>query len=706
MENINNNKNIGILDPNAINPNPLTNEPYSETYKELSMKWSKYPAYEKAEEIIQDIINNQVLLVISGTGSGKTVLLPKYTLHALNYNGKIGITLPKQIVAKSAAEFAAKTLDVKLGEQVGYKYKGSEPEFSGKNPNLLYATDGTIVARLLNDSLLSDFDAIIIDEAHERKIQIDFLLYLLRDVVKNRPEFKLIIMSATINAQIFESYFAKFKFKKIDIGGKTNFPIESIFMEEKSSPDTYVIKGKEIIKKLMSTYSEKDLRTKINDILFFVTSINECIDLRNEFSKLYPQVKSLAIFSGISDELQNEVQHKLTHDRRIIVSTNVAESSLTVDGIKYVIDAGYELISSYEPIKHAKVLDKKLISQAQAKQRMGRAGRTESGICYHLYMSNEFESIMDKFPIPAIRTSDISSESLRLMKLSEKQDTPSLLNILSNLIEPPREVYIRSAVKNMEMLKLLDSGKLNKLGLLVADLQLEIPDTLSLIFAYRLRCFKEVLLIITCVETLKTNIMDLFRVPKPLFINGKQTRNPLYDKFLKAKDKISHNLGDFITIYKIITTYAEKVENEKEKLNDFINEYFLNQSMLDKITKNFKRVFYKLKDNMKKSNDIIMDLFPDNDILNDKIINEEKLENKILASLLYGYRLNSCNKKNDNKLVTLFNVEVNISKDSTLASTKHRNMFYYELFIMSGKSDIKIVNLIPVRCKELVEKYI
>ncbi len=705
MDTINNkNNNIGILDPNGNNPNPLTNEPYSDTYKELSMKWSKYPAYENATEIIQDIIKNQIILVISGTGSGKTVLLPKYTLHALEYKGKIGITLPKQIIAKSAAEFAAKTLDVKLGEQVGYKYKGSEPEFTGKNPNLLYATDGTIVAKLLNDPLLKEFDAIIIDEAHERKIQIDFLLYLLRNVVKNRPEFKLIIMSATINAQIFESYFAMFKFKKIDIGGKTNFPIESIFMDSESSPDTYINNGKDIVKKLMSTYSDKDLKTKINDILFFVCSINECIDLRNEFTKLYPQVKSLAIYSGISDELQNEVQHKLTTDRRIIISTNVAESSLTVDGIKYVIDAGYELLSSYEPVKHAKVLDKKLISQAQAKQRMGRAGRTESGICYHLYTSNEFQNIMDKFPAPSIRTSDITGESLKLMKLSENQDVPSLLNILSGLIEPPREIYIRSSIKNMEMLKLLDSGKLNKLGLLVADLQLEISDTLSLIYAYRLRCFKEVLLILTCVETLKTNIIDLFKVPKPLIVNGKQVRNPLYDKFLKAMNKISHNTGDFITIYKIITKYAEKVESG-DKLNDFIHEYFLNQNMLDKITKNFKRVFYKIKDNMRKSNDIIMELFPDDDILNDKMIYEEKLENKILSSLLYGFRLNTCNKKND-KLITFFDVNVNIHKDSVLSGTTHRNMFYYELFIMSGKSDIKIVNLIPVRCKELVEKFI
>jgi HrpA-like RNA helicase len=697
METINNkNNNIGILDPDGINPNPLTNLPYSDLYKELSKKWREFPAYDSAKDTIQDIIDNQVLLVISGTGSGKTVLLPKYTLHALNYKGKIGITLPKQIVAKSAAEFAAKTLDVELGEQVGYQFKGSDKKSRGSNPNLLYATDGTIVARLLNDSLLSDFDAIIIDEAHERKIQIDFLLYLLRNVVKARPEFKLIIMSATIDAKLFESYFATQKFKTIDIGGKTNFPIESIFMNTESNPNTYIEEGKKIIAKLMSTYSESDLVTKINDILFFVTSINETIDIRDELKVLYPMVKCIAVYAGISDADQNEVQNKMSNDRRIIISTNVAESSLTVDGIKYVIDAGYELSSHDDPVKHAKVLEKKLITNAQARQRMGRAGRTEAGICYHLYTKNEFDNSMAKFPTPSIRTSDITSESLRLMKESKTKDVTGLLNVLSSLIEPPREVYIRAAVNNMEQLKVIDNGKLNTLGELIADMQLDIQSGLCLIMAYKMKCFKEVLLIITAIETIKTNINDLFRVPKP----SQNAPNPLYKKFLTAKDTISHELGDIITIYKILTKYAQKVDTGKSNtIDEFTHKYFLNKNTLDKITHSFKRVFYKIKDRMRENQDKINELFPDD------IPYEISLEVKILASLLFGLRLNTVTKKNNN-YITFFNVNVNVSKDSILANTTHRSMFYYELFIMQDKSDVKIVSLIPNKSKELIEKYI
>jgi len=221
--------NIGILDPSGKNSNPLNNKEYSDKYKSLAKIWSKFPAYDDAKNIIEIIKNNQVVLVTSGTGSGKTVLIPKYVLHQTDYKGHIMISLPKQIIAHSAAEYAALTLDVELGEQIGYKYKGSDTKYSGNNPNLLYATDGTIVARLLNDPILTGIDAVIIDEAHERKVQIDFMLFLLKNVLKERKDFKLIIMSATVNSDIFKSYFAEYKFEQIDVGSKTNYEIKSIF---------------------------------------------------------------------------------------------------------------------------------------------------------------------------------------------------------------------------------------------------------------------------------------------------------------------------------------------------------------------------------------------------------------------------------------------------------------------------------------------
>jgi HrpA-like RNA helicase len=210
--------NIGILDPDGKNLNPLNNNKYSKEYKNLAKKWKTFPAYENAKNLIKNIKDNNVILITSGTGSGKTVLIPKFCLHSFDYNAKIAITLPKQMIAKSAAEFSALTLDVNLGDEIAYEYKGSDKSLINSKNKLIYATDGTIVARLINDPLLKEYNAVIIDEAHERKVQIDFLLYLLKNVLENRNDFKLIIMSATINVDIFKDYFKKFKFIHEDIG--------------------------------------------------------------------------------------------------------------------------------------------------------------------------------------------------------------------------------------------------------------------------------------------------------------------------------------------------------------------------------------------------------------------------------------------------------------------------------------------------------
>jgi len=170
--------NIGILDPDGKNMNPLNKKEYWEKYRELAKIWSKFPAYEDVKKHIEDIKNNEVILIISGTGWGKTVLFPKYALHVLNYEKKVVVTLPKQIITKVAAEFSAKTLDVELGKEVGFSHK-NEKNKSSEN-KLLYVTDGTLVAMLLNNIEIPEIDIVVIDEAHERKVQVDLLLYLMK----------------------------------------------------------------------------------------------------------------------------------------------------------------------------------------------------------------------------------------------------------------------------------------------------------------------------------------------------------------------------------------------------------------------------------------------------------------------------------------------------------------------------------------------
>ena len=674
------NRNIGILDPQGSNPNPLTNEPYSESYKELAKLWSQFPAYETASDIIKTIEESQVILVISGTGSGKTVLIPKYALHATNYKGQIAITLPKQIIAKSAAEFAATTLDVEIGKHVGYKFKGSDPKDAGTIPSLLYATDGTIVAKLISDPELKGLDMVIIDEAHERKIQIDFLLYLLKKVLDVRPDFKLIIMSATIDSTLFKNYFTGYKYAEINVGGKTNYPIESKFSSSKAEPESYIERGIKIIDEIEKNYKpNKD--SKIEDILFFVCSKNETEDVKDQLKLKYPEYEIISVYSGITAEQQNKIQNKENNDRRILISTNVAESSLTVDGIKFVIDSGFEIFSYDEAKTGAKVIDKQLITKAQAMQRMGRAGRTQPGLCYHLYTEDEFNNYMKKFPEPSIRTTDITSECLKLLQESSIKTVSSLRKILSEFIEPPKEEYIKLAIDKMTEYKVLKDCEtectLNKYGEILGELQLELNPGLTMLMAYKLNILNEVFNIYLLINEIKFNLDELFIIPE---------ENPsLYQKFKKAKEKISSKYGDLITIYMIIKKYRS-YEKESSK-TDFCYKYFIKKNILDKVNELYKNI-YKYKHKFKEfiNDDGKVDVPIDGEI------------NKILMSFLFGYRYNIIVKgKNRDGLY------IDIAKDSILNNAKNSTFFYIQLSKFSGNYQAQIVFTIP---QKLSQNYI
>jgi HrpA-like RNA helicase len=690
MNNSKLNNNRGILDPEGKNLNPLNDKPYSEKYKSLAEVWSKFPAYNNPKDIIKKIDENQVILVVSGTGSGKTVLIPKYALHQTNYKGHIMVSLPKQIIAQSAAEFASLTLDVNLGEQVGYKYKGSDTKYAGKNPNLLYATDGTIVAKALSDPLLKDIDIVVIDEAHERKVQIDFMMYLLRNVIKERKDFKLIIMSATVNSEIFAKYFEIYKFVQIDIGTKTNYEIKSIFSDKSVSPNEYINNGLEIINKLIS----KKESGKISDILFFVTSVSETQDVCKKLRVKYPNIECIEVYSGMNQEKQEMLSKKITTNQRIIVSTNVAESSLTIDGIKYVIDSGYELLSYYNTEKRGRVLEKGLITQAQAKQRMGRAGRTAPGICYHLYTRDDFDNNMKKFPEPSIRVSNITNETLRLLNIESIESVDNVKKVFSELIEPPSEKYINLAIKTLFDLDLISDNKINKLGRYVCNTQLEPEQALSVLMGFKLNCSKEVIAILLLIDLIKNNLNELFILPTDIIKSDLDTKSAqiqsLTIKFKQQKNKLGHKYGDHLTLIKIFSKFRSYKTIEKQK--EWCYDYFLKYNILQKCSDMYNRIKYRLIDITKRFISNGEEYIKDADI---NPIKDMHIDYKILYSLKFGYRLNvgyfSANK---NTYRTMFADRVNISKDSIIYNTD-KNIFYHELFITKSSYDLNIVSIIP-----------
>ncbi len=691
-------KKIGILDPKGKNKNPLTNKKYSDNYLKLAKDWSKLPAYSNATEIINLIKKNQILLVISGTGSGKTVLMPKYLLHACDYKCKIGVTLPKQLVALSSAEYAAATLDVELGEEIGYKYKGSPKNSYSNKTKILYATDGTIVANLLGDPTLSKYQGIIIDEAHERKIQIDFLLYLLKEVLKKRKDFKLIIMSATINSDVFMNYFKKFKIKELHLSGTSNHPIDSIFLDSNIATDNYnklLNHGFDILIKILE--NEKENKEIGNDIVFFVTSQNDTKNICNKLNNYILNCKDkqcdivkqgnifcATIYSGLNPDYVEYVKSDVSYlkekskkyYRKIIIATNIAESSITLKGLKYVIDSGHELLSSFDYKNMAKILKKGLITVAQAKQRMGRVGRTKPGICYHLYTKNTFENKMKKYPEPSIKTNDIRLDVLRLLNTINNYN--DLMKSFSNFIEPPSKETLIYIKNYFDTLGVLTNNKINILGKYIIDLNVsDINHGLCIAYSHLFNCVHEVAIIISILTNINSNINKLFLSNIP-----EKDKNKLLSEI---KKQLYHPYGDHLTLLYIYQLYESKTLKKS---------YYINENKLNNIIES--KLYEKL---ISKPKNLIFDF--DEKTLN--IINNLELQDRILISLLYGYRTNTAKKavqKNKYMTQTKYSDNVKISNSSFISEVANssniypKNIFYSELFIGENNAELNFVGII------------
>ena len=245
-----NSKNIGIMDRAGTKINPMNGQKFSEKWLSSPKWWQNLPMYADSNKIINLINDNQVLLVISGTGSGKTVLVPFYALHTLNYQGRVVMTIPKTGVVLKAATTSSEMADVVLGKEVGYQYRGSRLSNGGptksESTKLLISTDGSIVAQLINDPEMKAYDIVIIDEAHERGVQIDLLLLLMKKALRLNKKLKLIVMSATINPLIFENYFkSEFKYAAVNVSGNlTNYPVKMEYLQKPlANPEKDFIKA-------------------------------------------------------------------------------------------------------------------------------------------------------------------------------------------------------------------------------------------------------------------------------------------------------------------------------------------------------------------------------------------------------------------------------------------------------------------------------
>src|SRR4051812_44795842 len=436
------------------------------------------PVSERKDELLAAIRDNQVVVVAGETGSGKTTQLPKICLElGRGVRGGIAHTQPRRLAARTVAERIADELDVPLGDAVGYAVRFADRSSADTLVRLM--TDGLLLAEIQHDPLLRRYDTIIVDEAHERSLNIDFLLGYIRRLLPRRPDLKLIITSATIDPQRFARHFGDAPV--VEVSGRT-YPVEVRYRPEpEDEPRDQTDAIADAVDEL--------LREGPGDVLVFLSGEREIRDTADALEgSVRSDVEVLPLYARQSSAAQQRVfrPHKR---RRVVLATNVAETSLTVPGIRYVIDPGTARISRYSARLKVQRLPIEPVSQASADQRKGRCGRTSAGICIRLYTEEDFAE-RPRFTDPEILRTNLASVILQMaaLHLGEVEAFPFL--------DPPDRRQVRDGVNLLHELGALDEAReLTPTGRRLANLPVDPRYARMVLEADRLGCADEVIVI-------------------------------------------------------------------------------------------------------------------------------------------------------------------------------------------------------------------
>src|SRR5579863_2387464 len=437
------------------------------------------PVSQRKDEIARVIAENQVVIIAGETGSGKTTQIPKICLVlGRGVTGQIGHTQPRRLAARTVAERIAEELGSPLGETVGYQVRFTD--VSADDTLIKLMTDGIMLTELARDRQLKRYDTLIIDEAHERSLNIDFILGYLRKLLPERPDLKLIITSATIDPDRFAAAFGGAPI--VEVSGRT-YPVEVRYRPIEGGEDGD--QGQAILDAVDELSGEGP-----GDILVFLSGereIRDTADLLAGRGKL----EVLPLYSRLSAAEQHRVferRQASAHTRRVVLATNVAETSLTVPGIHYVIDPGTARISRYSRGTKVQRLPIEPISQASANQRKGRCGRTADGICIRLYSEADFES-RPEFTDPEILRTNLASVILQMAAIG-LGDVPKF-----PFIDPPDARNIADGLTLLAELNAFKDGRITGLGRKLARLPVDPRIGRMVLEADRNGCVREVLII-------------------------------------------------------------------------------------------------------------------------------------------------------------------------------------------------------------------
>jgi ATP-dependent helicase HrpA len=523
------------------------------------MEFRSLPVYRHREKILDALQKNRVLVVESPTGSGKTTQLPLILLESgLIREGMVGVTQPRRIAAVSVSQFIAAQIGETVPGTVGYKMRFED--ITSPETRLKIMTDGILLQELKADPLLSDYGCIVVDEAHERSLNIDFILGLLKRILKEREDFKVLISSATINAEIFSEYF--WECPTVHIETET-YPIETIYRpvtgDRDAAPDHRALEDR-ILREIVSIV-ETEGKDPTGDILIFLpgqSTIQECVRLLSS-NRFETPLYLLPLYGRLSKEEQDRVFPPPPAGRiKVVVATNIAETSITVDGVTTVIDSGLAKINIYNPRTFTSALIQTHISKASCNQRRGRAGRTRPGRCYRLYSEEDYEQ-RQLFTIEEIYRTDLSEVVLRMAELGIHA-----FESFDFLSQPSRR-DIHSAVETLKFLdaldeehRLTDIGRrmvlfplLPRLSRMVIEAVMRYPDVIE-----------EVLIAASFLST-----MTPFLLPPGEEYEARRAHHSFRDDF-----------GDFVSYLKIFKSYTRSGNKQK-----FTDRYYLDHRTMTEI---------------------------------------------------------------------------------------------------------------------------
>lgn len=507
------------------------------------------PVSRRRKEILDAMRSSQAVVVVGETGSGKTTQLPKMALELAEEGGRkrrIGCTQPRRLAATSVARRVAEEMKAQEGGLVGYQVRFAEKV--GKHTRIKFMTDGILLAESQSDPILRQYDTLIIDEAHERSLNIDFLLGYLHGLLHRRNDLQLIISSATLDAGKFSEFFGNAPV--VEVEGRT-YPVEDHFLPggEDEELRYHVARAVEWISDVDDS----------GDILIFLPGereIRECAKLLE--GRGYPNTEVLPVFARLSLAQQQKV-FQSSRARRIVLATNVAETSLTIPGIVYVVDSGLARISRFNPGRQVQRLQIEQISQASARQRRGRCGRVREGVCVRLYDEYDLEQASE-FTDPEIQRSSLAGVVLRMksLRLGDVREFPFL--------DPPSPRAVTDGFRTLEEVGALDSrqGELTEVGKSLARLPLDPRLGRMLLEARERKVLGEVVIIVAGLS-----VMDVRERPSE--------KESAADEAHQAFDEPDSDFISLLNIWHALRKYRKEARGwHRNQLRKFCSTKFLN----------------------------------------------------------------------------------------------------------------------------------